>query len=120
MTGRIEGLGPPEPPERPDEISGPPEISAIGPVGAAESVAGVSPVAQEVERVLADAVRGGADNRQAAAALVRHLTQGWISDQKRDEVAEAVSAFLVEDPVFSQLLSRLRPADAPPSPTNPE
>jgi hypothetical protein len=65
-------------------------------------------VAHEVRRILAEAAGAGADNREACATLVGHLLRGWVSEDCRDEAVRHVTEVIVDDPVFSQILTRLR------------
>ncbi len=117
MSGQIEGtgIGPPEPPDRAQPSAGPSGPESAAPVQGASGPSGPSPIGAEAQRILARAASAGADDRQACEALVSPLIEGWVSDSRRDEVVRHVSDAIVDDPVFAQLLSRLRNAPDPPA-----
>ena len=119
MSGRVEGpeLGPPEPPQGPDQAGAPAGPDAVGPVVGADGVAGVTPLAHEVRRVLAEAAVAGVDDREVCATLVGHLIRDWVSEGSREEIVRRVTEVIVDDPVFSQILTRLRSAPGESSPT---
>ena len=117
MSGRIEGtgIGPPEPPDRAPPSAGPSGPESVAPAQGVSGPSGPSPIGTEAQRVLARAASAGADDRQACEALVGHLIEGWVSASRREEVVRHVSDVIVDDPVFAQLLSRLRNAPEPPA-----